>query len=239
MKKSICFILVLYSLVVGCSQDPGLGKHGSAVADSTAESHVQIDSVSMRDAMALYDKGINLIARKNYSGGKECILRSANLGYHKAMITAGIYYMYEEYGFEHNMQNELYFFNLAAEEGDPEGQYCMGFCYAIGEGVKKSSRKAMRYLSMAARQGEPNAQLMLGSFYCQGKHVIKNQKKAFRYFISSAEKGNPTAQYFVGRYFVEGIHGEQNRSVGIGWLKKAKEQGSLEATRYLERFGIE
>lgn len=238
MKKSFCFILLLPALLAVYAQSTGSGVHELAVVMPAAVSYAQRGGSSKSKAIALYDKGVKLIKAKDYSSGKDCIIRSANMGYHKAMVTAGICYMNESYGFEHNLQQEVYLFSMAAKEGDAEGQYCLGFCYAIGEGVKKNSRKAMWYLSKAAKQGEPNAQLMLGAYYSQYRQIMNNQKKAFNYFMYSAERGNPIAQYFVGRYYVEGIHGYQNRSTGIEWLMRAKEQGSLPAVKYLKRLGL-
>ena len=47
-----------------------------------------------------------------------------------------------------------YYFEIAANLGDPDAQNDLGFCYAHGHGVKKDLYKAAMYYRMAARQGQ-------------------------------------------------------------------------------------
>ena len=56
-------------------------------------------------------------------------------------------------------------FRKAAEQGDPEAQNSLGFCYAEGQGVPHDIDEAMRWYRKAAEQGHVTAQSNLGSCY--------------------------------------------------------------------------
>jgi TPR repeat protein len=45
----------------------------------------------------------------------------------------------------------------AAEQGDAEAQYNLGFCYGNGEGVEKSFTEAVKWYKKAAEQGHEEA----------------------------------------------------------------------------------
>ncbi|CAG8712885.1 6939_t:CDS:2 [Acaulospora morrowiae] len=57
------------------------------------------------------------------------------------------------WGVPKNKQSAAYYFEIAANLGDPDAQNDIGFCYYRGEGVKKDMKKAARYYRMAAAQG--------------------------------------------------------------------------------------
>ncbi|RKP06194.1 hypothetical protein THASP1DRAFT_18771 [Thamnocephalis sphaerospora] len=57
------------------------------------------------------------------------------------------------WGVPKNKQTAVYYFELAANMGDPDAQNDLGFCYYHGEGVKRDLYKAAKYYRMAHKQG--------------------------------------------------------------------------------------
>ncbi|KAI9318126.1 hypothetical protein BX666DRAFT_1935015 [Dichotomocladium elegans] len=58
------------------------------------------------------------------------------------------------WGVPKNLTTASYYFEIAANLGDPDAQNDLAFCYAHGHGVKKDSFKAAMYYRKAARQGQ-------------------------------------------------------------------------------------
>ena len=75
----------------------------------------------------------------------------------------------------------------AAEQGDSEAQFALGFMYETGEGVPEDDVKAAQWYEKAAQQGEPNAQNNLGLLYAFGKGVRKDLVQAYFWFDIAAE----------------------------------------------------
>uniref|UniRef100_A0A1D1ZDI4 Protein DSF2 n=1 Tax=Anthurium amnicola TaxID=1678845 RepID=A0A1D1ZDI4_9ARAE len=69
------------------------------------------------------------------------------------------------WGVPKNKQTAAYYFEIAANLGDPDAQNDLGHCYANGEGVKKDMKKAAKYYRLAAAQGSS----MLGNSWIYKK----------------------------------------------------------------------
>ncbi len=54
-------------------------------------------------------------------------------------------------------------FRMAAEEGNADAQFILGFMYHSGRGATLSSTKAVKWVRMAAEQGHARAQAILRS----------------------------------------------------------------------------
>jgi len=57
------------------------------------------------------------------------------------------------WGVPKNKVTAAYYFEIAANLGDPDAQNDLAFCYHHGEGVKKDMYKAAKYYRMAHAQG--------------------------------------------------------------------------------------
>lgn len=62
-------------------------------------------------------------------------------------------------------QAALYDFETRAMKGDPIAQFCLGFMYKNGEGVRASDEKAEEWYTKAAEQGYVPAQINLAAMY--------------------------------------------------------------------------
>ena len=66
----------------------------------------------------------------------------------------------------------------AAERGDAQAQYLLGFMYASGEGVSGDDVEAVKWLRKAAEQGHAGAQYNLGVMYGNGDGVAEDDAEA-------------------------------------------------------------
>jgi TPR repeat protein len=60
-----------------------------------------------------------------------------------------------------NMDKAVYWWIMAAEQGDAKAQYKLGLCYYFGVGVPHNPAKAKRLLALAAKQGIEKAKEVL------------------------------------------------------------------------------
>ena len=101
-------------------------------------------------------------------------------------------YQREDYkaAFEH--------FKTAAEWGDVDAQYELGYCYYWGEGVEENKAAAVEWYRKAAEQGNAHAQNDLGVCYTNGEGVEENKVEAVNWYRKAAEQGFTEAQSNLG-----------------------------------------
>ena len=89
----------------------------------------------------------------------------------------------------------------AAEQGDAEAQYNLGFMYAEGRGVSKDEAEAVRWYRLGADQGFTVAQLELGLMLMlmsdAGEGVSKDEPELVRWYRLGADQGFAVAQTVV------------------------------------------
>ena len=83
----------------------------------------------------------------------------------------------------------------AAEQGDSDAQYNLGYMYESGQGVPRNYKVAVNWYQKAADQGHANAQYNLGYMYTNGQGVPKNYKVAAHWYHKAADQGHANAQY--------------------------------------------
>ena len=82
----------------------------------------------------------------------------------------------------------------AAEQGDVEAQFNLGYMYATGEGIPKNYTEAVRWFRMAAEQGDTNAQYNLGYMYATGEGIPKDYVQAYAWFNIASAQDDETAK---------------------------------------------
>jgi TPR repeat protein len=92
------------------------------------------------------------------------------------------------------VNNELVAIMKAAESGDPEAQYKLGFAYDKGKGVDRNAEKSVYWLTKAAEQGHVTSQVRLGVIYFRGEEVPIDPVKMVYWFTKAAEQGDETAK---------------------------------------------
>lgn len=92
-------------------------------------------------------------------------------------------------GVPQNDQKAFYYFNQAAEAGDPLAQNEVAYLYAAGKGTPRNYPKALFWYEKAANHGLASAAYNLGLMYLHGLGTPANKAKATEWFKVSAAKG--------------------------------------------------
>ena len=78
---------------------------------------------------------------------------------------------------------------VLAEQGDAFAQHSLGLLYAIGEGVPKDQKEAVKWFRLSADQGHADAQSQLGGAYALGIGVPKDNLLAYMWYNIAGANG--------------------------------------------------
>ncbi|WP_339643681.1 tetratricopeptide repeat protein [uncultured Porticoccus sp.] len=123
--------------------------------------------------------------------------------------------------------------SAAAEQGDAEAQYKMGYISYTGAGVEQNYSEALRWYRLAADQGHVTATNNLGVMYRNGEGVPQNNTEAVKWYRLAAEQGFAQAQYNLGFMYRNGEGVPQNNTEAVKWYRLAAEQGHKNAKNNL------
>jgi len=136
-------------------------------------------------------------------------------------------------------------FQKAAEQGDVQGQFSVGYMYATGEsGFEKDPEKAAEWFLKAAENGHTYAQANLGRMYIIGDGVEKNTKTALFWLQKSVDQGNAAAKLDIDRLHTafDGVPDDIER-LAASYKEMAKKESanvqSLLALKYINGDGVE
>ncbi len=125
-----------------------------------------------------------------YDEESECVVDSAAADSVDTMDYLSIGETYEKgIGREVNLAKAFYYYELAAENGDPTGLNKLGNMYAKGIGCNKDIYKAAKYYLLAAEKGNKFAQHNIAFCYWDGVGIEKDRKKAVMWMRRSAAQG--------------------------------------------------
>ena len=129
---------------------------------------------------------------------------------------------------EKNIEKAIYYFELAAAEGQQIALFNLGDIYLFGNGEEGAQlidyEKALHYFKLAAEGGSTNAYSNIGFMYDQGLGVNRSDENAFGYYKLAADKGDGDAQYNVGLKYYVGRGVEKDRSLSIKYLSLSADQ---------------
>jgi TPR repeat protein len=114
--------------------------------------------------------------------------KAAELAFAPAQSTLGVLFARIK-----NFENAVHWWTLAAEQGDPEGQYNLALMYSKGKGIRQDWQLAFRWFLAAAEQGVVAAQGRLGLMYATGDAVAKDPIEAHKWLVIAANAGDETA----------------------------------------------
>ncbi|GES80273.1 kinase-like domain-containing protein [Rhizophagus clarus] len=110
-------------------------------------------------------------------------------------------------------ENEIKAFELykeAAEKGQINAIFGLGYCYQYGIGTEENETIAFELYEEAAKKGQINATFILGCCYQNGIGTEKNEIKAFELYKAAAEQGQISAIFVLGCCYENGIGTEKN-----------------------------
>ena len=96
-------------------------------------------------------------------------------------------------GVEKDYNRSLFWYIVAAEQGDGEAQNSVGILYELGIGTVQSLSEAFYWYTESSNSGYTPAFNRLAYFYLMGKGVDKDIHKAIELFKKAASKGDQTA----------------------------------------------
>ena len=95
---------------------------------------------------------------------------------------------------EENLEKAFYYYEKAAQTGDPAALNKLGNMYAQGKGCTKNSSKAASYYLAAAEKGNKYAQHNIAFCYWDGVGIEKNRETAVMWMRRSAAQGYEKAK---------------------------------------------
>ena len=195
----------------------------------------QGDSNSQLALGVLYARGVNPVT-PNGELALEWLMKSAKQGNVVAMTYIGAIYS-EGKLVKRDIQNAIYWRELAAEKGSAADKYALANAFIYGYMLPANKQKALLWLTKAGEAGHIDAINQLISIYTNNgdKQNVKRWKTEKSYAqIKLAQAGNVAAMYEAYRLYVGG-KGGVFRSIpkAIYWLKKASDAGHIQAIETL------
>ncbi|MCL2797659.1 MAG: sel1 repeat family protein [Firmicutes bacterium] len=132
-----------------------------------------------------------------------------------------LYELGEEHYDKKNYSKAVEFFAKAANLGDADAQYSLGFCYYHGEGVEEDEEEAFKWFLNSAKQNHASSQYYVGECYLHGWGIIEDEVEAVEWFKKSAMQGDEEAQYFLGFCYETGKGITKDHIKAIEWYTKA------------------
>ena len=115
-------------------------------------------------------------------------------------------------------------FRDAAEHGNAEAQFRLGYMYQVGSGVSVDDQLAVSWYRRAAELGHAEAQAYLGGMYADGFAVPQDLAEAAKWFKESAEQGFALGQLSVAVAYAKGQGIRQDHTLAYMWIDLAAKQ---------------
>ena len=122
----------------------------------------------------------------------------------------------------------------AAELGNPESQYNLGYCYQAGIGVKQDFKTAIKWYSKSAEQGWNDGLYQMMMAYGSGNGVKQDFNKAFSYALKCAKNGDGTCMFNVINCYKDGMGTDKNIDKMLEWAIRL---GQIENPENLQKSG--
>lgn len=118
---------------------------------------------------------------------------------------------------------------VAAEGGEPVGQYWFGTLYERGLGVRADSSLAFHWYQRAAMQGNRRAMYNVAIAYAMGRGVARDMGQAADWFRRAADLGYVDAEYNLGVLYERGDGVPQSLLDAYKWYAVAAAVGDSES----------
>ena len=99
-----------------------------------------------------YSYGMKGYTEKNLKISIELWHKGAYFGNCECQVELGFIYLTGKYDVQQSSTLGIGFYRMAVDQGDSMGQFYLGNCYEIGEGVKKDFKEACGLYRLAAKQ---------------------------------------------------------------------------------------
>ena len=131
----------------------------------------------------------------------------------------------------------------AADTGDNQSRYRLGYLYANGLGVKRDYKEAALLYKLAMDNGYDYAATNLALMYKNGQGVKRDYKEAVRLMKISESKGIPSGTHSLALMYAQGLGVKRNEKEAVRLFKIAAGKNNSDsmyslAIRYDEGRGI-
>jgi TPR repeat protein len=133
----------------------------------------------------------------------------------------------KEAGVDYAKERERY--EWAADKGDANAMFNLGFLYERGFGVAQDYAKAREWYEKAADKGDTGAMYGLGWLYRDGQGVAQNYPKAREWFQRAADRGNTGAMVRLGVLYRDGQGVAEDYLKARDWFQRAADNGDPDA----------
>jgi hypothetical protein len=164
------------------------------------------------------------------------VVDAAARGSASAQVMLAVMYKNGDGGYQKNPQQATYWYEQAAQQGNPYAQMALGDRYEAGLGVAKNLIVAADWREKAAKRGNVQAQLKLGEMYLTGAGVTKNLAQAEYWLNRAAVAGNSEAQFELNKLYRNPDWEKHNPALANDWLAKSAAQGYEDAVAFVHFF---
>jgi SEL1 protein len=120
----------------------------------------------------------------------------------------------------------LYYFRLAAENGNSNAMAYLGKLYSEkNDYIKQNNVTALQFFQRSAEKANPMGQAGVGMAFYHGAGVEQSYEKAFKYFQLSADQGYVEGQLMLGVMYYKGQGVKRDYKMAIKWFQAASQSG--------------
>lgn len=123
------------------------------------------------------------------------------------------------HGVAKDEKQAAYWYERAANSGDPGAQQQIGYFYAAGIGVERNPQRATEWFERAVAGGSISAKVNLGVAYVWGQGVRKDPQMAAQLFREAAEKGSGLGACYLGDSYHFGIGLAKDDTKAMHWFE--------------------
>jgi uncharacterized protein len=142
---------------------------------------------AMNMAGICYNEGLGVA--KNRKTAIDWLVQSGRLNYAQAWYNLGMLYRTAQNEDERDFSKAYAAFAKAAELGDPQSKYAVGYMLYKGMGCAQNYPKAFHLFLEGAKTGKPNSMYFLGLCYRNGYGISQNTDSARYWLMRAAFKG--------------------------------------------------
>ncbi|BBP00076.1 tetratricopeptide repeat protein [Sulfuriferula nivalis] len=153
-----------------------------------------------------------------------------------AQVLLAVMYKNGDGGYSKNEQQAAYWYEKAADQGNPYAQMALGDMYEQGLGVNQNLKVAADWREKSAKRGNVQAQLKLGKMYLTGTGVVKNVNQAEYWLNRAAVAGDSEAQFELNKLYRDPNWAKHNPALANDWLAKSAAQGYEDAVAFVNFF---
>ena len=167
-------------------------------------------------------EGVSAYAANDYAAAIKILTPLAEGGNLEAQINLGQIYMPNELDPEKPSDDKKSFmwYSKAANQGDENSQFHLGFLYEEGQGVTQNKEQAFYYWEKSAKNGSWDKQ----NFVAKKYYEAKRYKEAAKWHLLLAEQGDDESQSMICGMYLEGLGVRQDFQEAYRWCTKAAEK---------------